>query len=178
MRANIVKRIAKIISSQDLPVATCTAVKKSACRHGGASASDLPAQSAASQQWVEYMNEIAARCDHIYSNGATTSTSTGASTASSSQRHCATPTAIRIADWQRQCVTLPKPITTANFKDWWNVAKLCLLEFWKSCDSGGRIYDQALSKISDRKAPKEFQKRNRAVVQVRKALRSLVGLRP
>ena len=87
-------------------------------------------------------------------------------------------TRIRISDWQRQCMTLPKPITAANFKTWWDVAKLCLLEFWKSTESGSRIYDQALKKIPDRKAPKEFQKRNRAVAQVRKALRSLVGLRP
>lgn len=92
--------------------------------------------------------------------------------------HLDPQTRIRIADWQRQCVTLPKQITADNFKDWWNVAKFCLLEFWKSCDSGGRIYDQALSKIPERNAPKEFQKRNRAVAQVRKALRSLLGLRP
>jgi hypothetical protein len=81
---------------------------------------------------------------------------------------------IILADWQKQCVKLSEPITDNNFKDWWGVMKLCVLEHWKSIPED---YAKALAKISDKTAATEFQKRNLALGQVRKALCSLTGLR-
>lgn len=81
---------------------------------------------------------------------------------------------IIITDWEKQCVRLPRPITEMNFKQWWSVVQFCVLERW---DANNQDYQAALAKISDGTALKEFQKRNLAMSQVRKALRSLVGLR-
>lgn len=80
-----------------------------------------------------------------------------------------------ITDWQKRCVKLSIPITTDNFFAWWDVVKVCVLQHWKI--TSGHAYEKALAKISDKTAPKEFQKRNLALAQVREAFRSLVGLR-
>jgi hypothetical protein len=79
-----------------------------------------------------------------------------------------------IADWEKQCVKLSAPITPSNVSQWWHVVKFWVLEYWWSSE---KTYKTAIAKIFDKTAPKEFQKRNRALAQVRKAFRSLVGLR-
>jgi hypothetical protein len=81
---------------------------------------------------------------------------------------------IFIADWEKQCVKLSGPITEANFKAWWHVVQLYMIELWRV---NKKSYEAALTMISDQQAIKEFQKRNLALTQARKALRSLAGLR-
>jgi hypothetical protein len=81
---------------------------------------------------------------------------------------------ILITDWERECVKLPAPITVANFKQWWSVVQLYVIERWHVRKDE---YEAALSHFSDRTAPKESTKRNLAMSQMRKALWSLVGLR-
>lgn len=81
---------------------------------------------------------------------------------------------IIIPDWEKQCVNLSGPITDTNFKKWWGVVQFYVLERWHGSKEA---YAAALTQISDGTAPKEFQKRNLALNQVKKALRSLVGIR-
>ncbi|PYJ86051.1 MAG: hypothetical protein DME22_06795 [Verrucomicrobia bacterium] len=81
---------------------------------------------------------------------------------------------VLIADWEKRCVTLSVPIIESNFKQWWSVVQLWLLEYWWL---NRKAYHTALAQISDMTAPKESKKRNLALAQVRRALRSLVGLR-
>ena len=76
-----------------------------------------------------------------------------------------------ITDWQNKCVKLSGPITKTNFPDWWNVIKSCVLEHWKNPQGN---YADALQKAG---GTEEWQQRNRAISQVKQALRSLVGLR-
>ena len=80
-----------------------------------------------------------------------------------------------ITDWQTRCVKLSERVTIGNFPAWWDVVKSCVLQHWRI--TGERAYAMALAQISDETAPKEFKKRNLALGQVRKAFRSLAGLR-
>lgn len=77
---------------------------------------------------------------------------------------------IVIADWQRRCKKLTIPIRQAHLDEWWKVVKDCVLERWWEVKSEYRL---AISKISDKQAPKDYEKRKRAFDQVRQAFESL-----
>lgn len=86
---------------------------------------------------------------------------------------------IVIADWQKKCVSLSKPITKQNFKDWWQAVKGFVLEYWQTSPEA---YASALKYIGDGSLKKgrrykEDRKRNLALYAVHDALESLLGVR-
>ena len=85
--------------------------------------------------------------------------------------------AIIIADWHKRCARLAKPITAANFPNWWNVVKLCVLHHWQNKEGiyalpGSLSYGEALKQVGQADK-KESDRRSLALDRVKQALRSL-----
>ena len=88
--------------------------------------------------------------------------------------------AIIITDWHRKCARLAQPITAANFDQWWNVVKLCVLHHWQNKEEiydlpGSLSYAEALRSIGQSNK-EEWQRRDFALSRVKQTLRSLTGL--
>ena len=88
--------------------------------------------------------------------------------------------AIIITDWHKKCARLAKPITAANFAQWWKAVKLCVLHHWQNSGgdydlSGSLSYAEALRSIGQ---PQEeaWRRRSLALDRLQQAFRSRVGL--
>ena len=94
-----------------------------------------------------------------------------------------------IADWQAKCAKLSGPITKANFKDWWEAMKGCVLQHWQNPEGGSatvlKLIPDAREKESSSDKPrsdeyykqnKEYRKRNFALARVKQAFEGLVGV--
>ena len=80
---------------------------------------------------------------------------------------------ICIADWEKLCLNLSKPITKTNFKEWWEVVRRFAYEYW---DSSPAAYASAL-KIIGQPDIGEAIRRNMAFDRLEQALRGLTGAR-
>jgi hypothetical protein len=81
-------------------------------------------------------------------------------------------TPVIITDWQKQCKHLSEPITDANFKNWWKVVKLVVLQYWTNPEGN---YREALNLIGN-KDEDEWRRRGRALERIEQAFRSLLDL--
>lgn len=79
---------------------------------------------------------------------------------------------VMIADWQKASVNLSQPITPANFREWWDVVRSCVLEHWRNSQGS---YAEAL-KLIGQAGEKESRRRHFAFDRVKQALRSLTGV--
>ena len=76
-----------------------------------------------------------------------------------------------IADWEKRCIGLSKPITKENFESWREVVRGFVREFWDSSASGYRAALD-LTKTGQQKRT-EAERRSMALDRVEQALRSL-----
>jgi hypothetical protein len=77
---------------------------------------------------------------------------------------------VRIWDWHKHCKPLSHPITDANFKDWWKVIKMSVLQYWINPKGN---YQEVLNAIGQKNL-KEWQRRELALARIKQAFRSLI----
>jgi hypothetical protein len=80
---------------------------------------------------------------------------------------------VMVADWQKSCVRLVVPITSANLDAWWSVVRRCVLQYWKDYPAD---YEQAKKQIGGGKTA-ECAKRDEAMSRIKRAFTHMVGLR-